>query len=94
MTKADIEKVKVVRDDALIVAVDIGMEMNQGYCTTQTGGGRSLIPRAVRLPAVFTRHCDFHQMMYAAATSRTRHRHLHRTTARQRLQRSSLPPLE
>ena len=31
MKKADTGKVKVVRDDALIVAVDIGMEMNRGY---------------------------------------------------------------
>jgi len=30
MRKADAGKVKVVRDDALIVAVDIGMEMNRG----------------------------------------------------------------
>jgi hypothetical protein len=30
MKKADTGKVKVVRDDALIVAVDIGMEMNRG----------------------------------------------------------------
>jgi hypothetical protein len=37
MMKADTRKVKVVRDDALIVAVDIGMEMNRGYCTTQDG---------------------------------------------------------
>jgi transposase len=29
--------VKVVKDDALIVAVDIGMEMNRGYCTTPDG---------------------------------------------------------
>jgi hypothetical protein len=37
MKKADTGKVKVVRDDALIVAVDIGMEMNRGYCTTPDG---------------------------------------------------------
>jgi len=37
MRKADTGKVKVVRDDALIVAVDIGMEMNRGYCTTPDG---------------------------------------------------------
>lgn len=37
MNKANTGKVKVVRDDALIVAVDIGMEMNRGYCTTPDG---------------------------------------------------------
>ena len=37
MKKAETGKVKVVRDDALIVAVDIGMEMNRGYCTTPDG---------------------------------------------------------
>ena len=37
MKKADTGKVKVVREDALIVAVDIGMEMNRGYCTTPDG---------------------------------------------------------
>jgi transposase len=37
MRKADTGKVKVVRDDALIVAVDIGMEINRGYCTTPDG---------------------------------------------------------
>ena len=37
MREADTGKVKVVRDDALIVAVDIGMEMNRGYCTTPDG---------------------------------------------------------
>ena len=40
MRKADTGKVKVVRDDALIVAVDIGMEMNRGYCTTPDGRSR------------------------------------------------------
>ena len=35
--KAETGKVQVVRDDALIVAVDIGMEMNRGYCTTPDG---------------------------------------------------------
>jgi len=37
MKKADTGKVKVVRDDTLIVAVDIGMEMNRGNCTTPDG---------------------------------------------------------
>jgi hypothetical protein len=37
MKKAETGKVKVVGDDALIVAVDIGMEMNRGYCTTPDG---------------------------------------------------------
>ena len=37
MRKAETGKVKVVKDDALIVAVDVGMEMNRGYCTTPDG---------------------------------------------------------
>jgi len=37
MRKADTGKVKIVRDGTLIVAVDIGMEINQGYCTTPDG---------------------------------------------------------
>ena len=37
MKKADTGKVKNVSDDTLIVAVDIGMEMNRGYCTTPDG---------------------------------------------------------
>jgi len=37
MRKADTRKVKAVGDDTLIVAVDIGMEMNRGYCTTPDG---------------------------------------------------------
>jgi transposase len=37
MGKADTGKVKVVSDGSLIVAVDIGMEMNRGYCTTPDG---------------------------------------------------------
>jgi len=37
MGKADTGKVKVVSDGTLIVAVDIGMEMNRGYCTTPDG---------------------------------------------------------
>jgi len=37
MRKADTGKVKIVRDGTLIVAIDVGMEMNQGYCTTIDG---------------------------------------------------------
>jgi transposase len=37
MRKADTRKVKAIGDDTLIVAVDIGMEMNRGYCTTPDG---------------------------------------------------------
>jgi hypothetical protein len=37
MRKADTRKVKFVKDGTLIVAVDIGMEMNRGYCTTPDG---------------------------------------------------------
>jgi transposase len=37
MRKADTRKVKFVRDDTLIVAIDVGMEMNHGYCTTPDG---------------------------------------------------------
>jgi len=37
MKKADTRKVKFVKDSTLIVAVDIGMEMNRGYCTTPDG---------------------------------------------------------
>jgi transposase len=37
MKKACTGKVKFVKDDTLIVAVDIGMEMNRGYCTTPDG---------------------------------------------------------
>lgn len=37
MKKADSGKVKVVSDEALIVAEDMGMEMNRGYCTTPDG---------------------------------------------------------
>ncbi|MBU4035879.1 MAG: IS110 family transposase [Proteobacteria bacterium] len=37
MGKAYTGKLKVVSDDMLIVAVDIGMEMNRGYCTTPDG---------------------------------------------------------
>ena len=37
MKKADTRKVKFVRDDTLIVAIDVGMETNHGYCTTPDG---------------------------------------------------------
>jgi transposase len=37
MRKAETGKVKVVKDDALIVAIDVGMEMNRGYCMTPDG---------------------------------------------------------
>ncbi|MFO7666231.1 MAG: IS110 family transposase [Desulfobacterales bacterium] len=37
MGKAYTGKLKVVNDDMLIAAVDIGMEMNRGYCTTPDG---------------------------------------------------------
>ncbi len=35
--KAKTGKIKFVKEDTLIVAVDIGMEMNHGYCTTPDG---------------------------------------------------------
>jgi transposase len=37
MKKAGTGKVKFVKDDTLIVAIDVGMEMNRGYCTTPDG---------------------------------------------------------
>ena len=37
MKRADTRKVRGVRDDTLIVAIDVGMEMNRGYCTTIDG---------------------------------------------------------
>lgn len=37
MKKAETVKVKIVKEGTLIVAVDIGMEVNQGYCTTLEG---------------------------------------------------------
>jgi transposase len=37
MKKADTVKVKFVKDGTLIVAIDVGMEMNHGYCTTPDG---------------------------------------------------------
>ena len=37
MRKADTRKVKFVKDNTLIVAIDVGMEMNHGYCTTPDG---------------------------------------------------------
>jgi transposase len=37
MKRADTRKVRGVKDDTLIVAIDVGMEMNRGYCTTRDG---------------------------------------------------------
>jgi hypothetical protein len=37
MRKVGTGKVKHVKDDTLIVSVEIGMEMNRGYCTTADG---------------------------------------------------------
>ena len=37
MRRAETGKVKFVKDNTLIVAVDIGMGMNRGYCTTPDG---------------------------------------------------------
>ena len=37
MKRADRWKVRGVKDDTLIVAIDVGMEMNRGYCTTPDG---------------------------------------------------------
>ena len=37
MKKSDTVKVKSVKDGTLIVAVDVGMEMHRGYCTTVDG---------------------------------------------------------
>jgi hypothetical protein len=37
MKKTCTEKVKFVKEDTLIVAVDVWMEMNHGYCTTPDG---------------------------------------------------------
>ena len=37
MRKAATGKVKFVKDGTLIVAIDIGMEMNRGYCSTPDG---------------------------------------------------------
>jgi transposase len=42
MKKACTGKVKFVKDDTLIVAIDVGMETNHGYCTTP--GGRDIRP--------------------------------------------------
>ena len=42
MKKAYTGKVKFVKDDTLIVAIDVGMETNHGYCTTP--GGRDIRP--------------------------------------------------
>ena len=37
MKKVKAVKVKFVKDGTLIVTLDIGMEMNRGYCTTPDG---------------------------------------------------------
>ena len=37
MRQAETGKVKFVKDDTLIVAIDVGMEMSHGYCTTPDG---------------------------------------------------------
>ena len=37
MREADTRKVRFVKDETLIVAIDVGMEMNHGYCTTPDG---------------------------------------------------------
>ena len=37
MKRAETGKVRGVKDDTLIVAIDVGMEMNRGYCTTPDG---------------------------------------------------------
>jgi hypothetical protein len=37
LKRADTRKVRSVGDDTLIVAIDVGMEMNRGYCTTPDG---------------------------------------------------------
>ncbi len=37
MKRADTRKVRGVKDDTLIVAIDVGMEMNRGYYTTPDG---------------------------------------------------------
>jgi transposase len=37
LKKADTRKVRSVGNDTLIVTVDVGMEMNRGYCTTSDG---------------------------------------------------------
>ena len=37
MKKAGTGKVRVIKEDTLIVTIDIGLEMNRGYCTTTDG---------------------------------------------------------
>jgi transposase len=37
LKRADTRKVRSVGDDTLIVTIDVGMEMNRGYCTTPDG---------------------------------------------------------
>ena len=37
MKRADTRKVRSVGDDTLIVTIEVGMEMNRGYCTTPDG---------------------------------------------------------
>jgi hypothetical protein len=37
LKRADTRKVRSVGDDTLIVTIDVGMEMNRGYCTTADG---------------------------------------------------------
>jgi len=43
MRKADTRKVKAIGDDTLIVAVDIGMEMNRDIAPPQTDGAPKLL---------------------------------------------------
>ena len=37
MKKAGTGKIRRVKEDTLIVTIDIGLEMNRGYCTTTDG---------------------------------------------------------
>jgi len=37
MKKAGRGKVREIKEDTLIVTIDIGLEMNRGYCTTTDG---------------------------------------------------------
>ena len=37
LKRADTRKVRSVGDDTLIVTIEVGMEMNRGYCTTPDG---------------------------------------------------------
>jgi hypothetical protein len=45
MRKADTGKVKHGKDDKLIAAIEIGMEMKRGYCTTPDGRDIGRRPR-------------------------------------------------